>query len=207
MKKKLNHKNIRLLLLLVFFILIIIIEIIFINNDSKKLSLIEWDDKLDENLNYTLFNQCELEWEKLNENVYFRKNLAFYYSDIKKIQIYLERKKDIQYDYKVIIKIKFENYMIKHAENKVNSYNLKSDEEYVFEYIEIYFNLEDFIKYKYDITLTAKIEVINNPFLSTNKPINLITKNFNHYNNYKKHSVLCGKTYYPARQKRASRTT
>jgi hypothetical protein len=132
----------------------------------------------------------------LNENVYFRKNLAFYNSDIKKIQIYLERKRDIQYDYKVIIKIKFENYMIKHAENKVNSYNLKSDGEYVFEYIEIYFNLEDFIKYKYDITLTAKIEVINDPFLSTNKPINLITKNFNHYNNYKKHSVLCGKTYY-----------
>ena len=81
MGKKLNHKIIRFLLLLVFFILIIIIiEIIFINNDSKKLSLIEWDDKLDENLNYTLFNQCELEWEKLNENVYFRKNLAFYNS-------------------------------------------------------------------------------------------------------------------------------
>jgi hypothetical protein len=80
MGKKLNHKIIRFLLLLVFFILIIIIiEIIFINNDSKKLSLIEWDDKLDGNLNYTLFNQCELEWEKLNENVYFRKNLAFYY--------------------------------------------------------------------------------------------------------------------------------
>ena len=66
MKKKKNHRNIKLLLLLVFFILIIIIEIIFINNDSQKLSIIEWDDKLDEN--YTFLNKCELEWEKLNEN-------------------------------------------------------------------------------------------------------------------------------------------
>jgi hypothetical protein len=196
MKKKKNHRNIKLLLLLVFFILIIIIEIIFINNDSQKLSIIEWDDKLDEN--YTFLNKCELEWEKLNENVYFRKNLAFYYSDIKKIQIYLERKKDIQYDYKVLIKIKFENHMIKHVENKVYSHKLKSHEEYVFEYIEIYFNLEDFIKYKYDVTLTAKIEVIDNPSTSTNRAINLITKNFNtnNNNNDKKHSVLCGKTYY-----------
>ncbi len=145
-------------------------------------------------------SQCELEWQKLNQNVHFRKNLAFYYLDLNKINMYLERNKNIQYKYKLLIEIIWKNNFYKNYITNVNSYSLRTDDLYVFEYIETDFNIKQLnisLNLNEKFSFKVRVEVIDNPSISTSKPINLITKNFNtNNNNDKKHSVLCGKTYY-----------
>ncbi len=177
----------------IFLMLIAEASIISYFKMNKLLSSIYFDNnKID-------ISQCELEWEKLNENVYFRKNLAFYYSDINKIQIYLERYNKIQYKYKLLIKIIWKKNEFKHYVNTVNSYTWRTDDQYSFEYIESDFNIAQLnlsINLNEKFTLEVKVEVLDNPSISTSKLISLIIKNFNTNNNDKKHSVLCGKTYY-----------
>jgi len=177
----------------IFLMLLIEASIISYFKMNKLLSSSYFDN------NKTVINQCELEWEKLNENVYFRKNLAFYYSDINKIHIYLERNNKIQYKYKLLIKIIWKKYEINHFANTVNSYTWRTDDQYSFEYIESDFNIKQLnlsIDLNDKFNLEVKVEVLDNPSISTNKLISLIIKNFNTNNNDKKHSVLCGKTYY-----------
>ena len=177
----------------IFVMLIAEASIISYFKMNKLLSSIYFDNnKID-------ISQCELEWEKLNENVYFRKNLAFYYSDINKIQIFLERNNKIQYKYKLLIKIIWKKNDFKHYLNTVNSYTWRTDDQYSFEYIESDFDIKQLnlsINLNEKFTLEVKVEVLDNPSISTNKLISLIIKNFNTNNNDKKHSVLCGKTYY-----------
>ena len=62
------------------------------NNESDKFQPVEKDE-------------CELEWLKLNENVFIRRTLVFYYDDLKKIRIYLERNKDYNYKYMFAVKV------------------------------------------------------------------------------------------------------
>ena len=52
-------------------------------------------------------NQCELEWHKLSENTFVRKNFSFYYPDLNKIKIFLERKRGASFNnFKLSITIK-----------------------------------------------------------------------------------------------------
>jgi len=37
-------------------------------------------------------NECLSEWALLNQDIYFRRNLAFYYTDLQVIRLYFERK-------------------------------------------------------------------------------------------------------------------
>ena len=160
--------------LLIIFLTILIMVII----EAKFISLNYFNKIKTENLS----NQCELEWEKLNENVYFRKNLAFYYSDINKIQIYFERNKNFQFKYKLLIKVFGEKNFFYHFINIVNSHTLRTDGEYVFEFLESDFNIRQLNLSKNvneKFSLTAKIQVLNIPLISTQKSINLIIKNFN----------------------------
>jgi hypothetical protein len=136
-------------------------------------------------------SQCELEWQKLDQNVHFRKNLAFYYLDLNKINMYLERNKNIQYKYKLLIEIIWKNNFYKNNISNVNSYSLRTDDQYVFEYIETDFNIKQLnLNLNEKFSFRVRVEVKDNPSLSTNKSIDLIIKNFNtqqkHKYNYEK---------------------
>jgi len=120
-------------------------------------------------------SQCELEWQKLNQNVHFRKNLAFYYLDLNKINMYLERNKNIQYKYKLLIEIIWKNNFYKNYITNVNSYSLRTDDLYVFEYIETDFNIKQLnisLNLNEKFSFKVRVEVIDNPSISTSKPIN-----------------------------------
>ena len=132
--------------------------------------------------------ECLLEWEELNNMIYFRKNLAFYYTDIKKIHLYFEMNS----------KNGFNNYKIDLMNNEIllkrdlncRIIKLHTYSQYVFGYIEADFDLKNNNK------LTVIVKGNNNE--STQNSIDLKIKQFNdnNNNNNKKHSLLCGKSYY-----------
>jgi hypothetical protein len=133
-------------------------------------------------------DECLLEWEELNNMIYFRKNLAFYYTDIKKIHLYFEMNSKNGFDnYK--IDLMNNEILLKHDLNcriiKLHTYS-----QYVFGYIEADFDLKN-----NNNKLTVIVKGDNNE--STHNSIDLKIKQFNdNNNNNKKHSLLCGKSYY-----------
>jgi hypothetical protein len=145
-------------------------------------------------------NQCELEWYKLSENTFVRKNFSFYYPDLNKIKIYLERKRGASNNFKLLITIKSKelNNSIKQELDRVYYYPIRFDtHEYSFGYIEANLNYLN----KIDSYQNLNIQVVarSNSFCS--EPINLIVKYFNatpinNNNNIKKYSILCSKLYF-----------
>ena len=66
-------------------------------------------------------NPCYNEWSLLNEDVYFRRNLAFYYKDINKIRLfYFRRKSHKNLTIEILIRIRLKDSLF------TNSRSLKS---------------------------------------------------------------------------------
>ena len=85
-------------------------------------------------------NQCSGEWIKLNENVYFRRSMAFYFTDLNKIRLYLERRQSSAnllgtIELHVEVKLKNNQYLksnYKHFKQDI----IKKDFDYSFESLE-----------------------------------------------------------------------
>ena len=134
--------------------------------------------------------ECLLEWEELNNMIYFRRNLAFYYTDTKKIHLYFEmNSKNVNNNYK--IDLMNNEIKLKHDLN-CNLIKLHTYYQYVFGYIEANYDLSNYNNN--NNKLTIKVKGNNNE--STQNSIDLKMKQFNDNNNNKKHSLLCGKSYY-----------
>jgi hypothetical protein len=142
-------------------------------------------------------SQCEKEWEQLNKDVFFRKNLAFYYLDLKEIRLYFERNKNKNYSYNVNVKIFLNSKIVSYDVPKINVLRLDGLAAYVTERINFKFDLNQFLdkeinNYKIKVIITSfNRDVIN----SKTNPIDLILKNFNVNDDLKKNSILCTKSF------------
>jgi len=122
--------------------------------------------------------------------------MAFYYSDINLIHLYLEKKVNTNYQFNLQIQIVQENKII-HYENSRSIKILELEEKvdpFRIEIIETFFNLSNFVNNTKNVNLKVNITDLNN--LSIKNPIKLVIKKFNSLQSSKNHSVLCSKLYY-----------
>jgi hypothetical protein len=190
-----------------FSLLIVLLLLLIWNHFSKfnnhhSLNLIKNESKEEEKNNN---QQCELEWERLNENVYFRKNLAYYYIDLDEIHLYLERNKNFNYKFKFQIEIVLgieKIIQIDLPNNRIiNIHTLDVSGEYATE--RIHFRLNVFMNNNKSLINMAKIKVKIKSILSnvqemTKNSIELVKKMFktNDFTNNNNNSILCSKVYY-----------
>ena len=137
--------------------------------------------------------ECDQEWEILNDKYYFRKNLAYYYTDLKIIRLGLVRHFDFNNKLQLLIQVitneNTTNYKISNI--KIVDIYISFPYPYNFHYIEADFNLN------IDSDKNTMINVyVFDKEISTKKSINLIIKKFNENDNIKKHSMLCGRISY-----------
>ena len=137
-------------------------------------------------------SQCEKEWEQLNKDVFFRKNLAFYYLDLKEIRLHFERNKNKNYSYNVNVKIFLNSKIVSYDVPKINVLRLDGLAAYVTERINFKFDLNQFVdkeinNYKIKVIISSFNRGLTN---SKTNPIDLIIKNFNVKDDLKKNSIL-----------------
>jgi len=176
------------------------------NNNSKNLPKISIPsseqiifDSEDENSSYN----CNNEWEQLNnQRLYFKKNIAFYHTDLSKIRLGLIRDANLNLEYtlSVIIENKEEqqNYMLTnirvidfkpfHPDIRTKSNEVR------LEYIDADLKIEN--KFN-NIQIKVKIIAENNKTISeTKNSINLIIKTYNNnLNLIEKDSLICSSFY------------
>ena len=150
---------------------------------------------LNENLLTIEKDECNQEWEMLLANkCYFRRNIAYYYTDLNKIRLGQQRHVNFNNNkYKLLVQVTTNN-------NVVYNYNLTEIKiiqvdqykSYIFEYIEADLNIKNVINIK--VKIFSILEQI-----TTQNCINLIIKKFNHQNNentQEENSIICGKISY-----------
>ena len=145
---------------------------------------------------YHLSRGCFSEWVILDTNIYFRRNLAFYYVDLNKIKLYLNRpKSEFQLNISLHVELEFKdatkfNYDLKTIVYKT----ITQQASYSFESLESELiipelkNLNEKIKFFHVF--------VSNDTNRALEPIDLILKNFNEADQFKKHSIVCSKIYY-----------
>ncbi len=146
--------------------------------------------KIDNNVIYKF--ECNQEWEILTDKCYFRKNIAYYYSDLKKIKLGLVRHANFNNKFRLSIQV-IEN-------GHINTFNISDiaivkvysfPYPYIFEYIETDFDLNlDLSK-----NTTINVKVLDKE-ISTKNSIKLIIKKYNENDSVKKHSMFCGRIMY-----------
>jgi len=140
-------------------------------------------------------NECLAEWSVLNKDVYFRRNLAFYYTDLKVIRLYFEIK-DPQHTFSskrdlnsIYLAVYLNNNITEIVLNTPYNKVVHQYDFYSLEYVEFKFNLTKIIE-------PLKVKVKNKDKESTSF-ISLIIKPFRVKDEFKKnHSMLCSKVYY-----------
>jgi hypothetical protein len=138
-----------------------------------------------------VYEECFAEWSMLNDDTYFRRNLAFYYPDIKKIVLYLERRSTFtKLNLSIDIDIKFKNAINKKYKTRgISTKPIAVYETYSFESVVGAFELDDTLVKE---ILTIKC-IISDKKNRKSDEINLKIRKFN--NNLKNSSIICGDIY------------
>ena len=130
---------------------------------------------------------CFSEWSLLNKDFYFRRNLSFYYTDLKIIRVYYMTR------IKLFPKRKIPSYLIVYLKNK-KIYLKKITHKVVFQYISFSLEYIDF-NFNYPVTNESlKVKVKNRDDESTSI-INLVIKPFRSRDLKKNFSMICSKLY------------
>jgi hypothetical protein len=135
--------------------------------------------------------ECDQEWEILTDKCYFRKNIAYYYTDLKKIRLGLIRHADFQNKFQLSIQV-----IVNEQKNNFNISDVtvrkgySVPRPYSFEYIEAYFD-----DLNIDKNTRINVKVFNKKY-STKESIELVIKKYNENDNVKKHSMFCGRISY-----------
>ncbi len=143
--------------------------------------------------------KCSNEWEKINnQKIYFRKNIAYYYTDLNKIRLGLIRDANLNLKYKLLVIIGEKEYTLTdikvvdfrtfHHDSKV-----KSNETRI-EYIEADFNIDNKLNNKIEIKVKIIAQNNNEIITETKNLINLIIKTYNS-NLIRKDSMICSNFY------------
>jgi hypothetical protein len=133
---------------------------------------------------------CDQEWEILTSKSYFRKNVAYYYTDLKIIRLGHIRHLNFTDHNNLLLSVQVNNNGISTNYSLANlkKIHIGYSHEYFFEYIEANFN------FSFDLNINTRIniKVLDREF-STKNSIELIIKKYNENDNVKKHLMLCGK--------------
>jgi hypothetical protein len=154
----------------------VVLKIFYENNQIIK-------DYFRINKNVNDMNQCEKEWEILNDKCYFRKNIAYYYTDLKIIRLGLVRHVNFTHNFQLSIQVN-DDYTL----TNIRIINIDQKYEYNFQYIETDFDLKSARMIKVKV-----LDTINN---STTKSIYLKIKKYSENDNIKKYSMICGRISY-----------
>jgi len=159
----------------------------FNNDNNYTIPMIKSKELNNDNNN----NPCLSEWTILNQDIYFRRNLAFYYTDLKVIRLYFERKTLSKHNLTLIYSNIYINKQQIIQLNQTNKKEIQKDNNYSFEYIDFNFNLAATIV---DKTLFKVIVKLKN---DETESIDLTIKAYrNKDDSQKNHSMLCSKVYY-----------
>jgi hypothetical protein len=137
-------------------------------------------------------DECLSEWVKLNENIYFKQNMAFFYTDLNIIRLYLERRKSSVRFLSIKLNVEFK---LKNKKIFNQSLLLKKNEiisqvfDFSFESIESELNLNDENIQKEDIE-SGKVRVILGEN-TVSLPIQLNIKLYRAKDQDKKHTFVC----------------
>lgn len=151
---------------------------------NKNLLIVEKDD------------ECNQEWEMLLANkCYFRKNIAYYYTDLNKIRLGQQRHVNFNNNkYKLLVQVTTNTKMVYNYNlTEIKIIQVDQYKSYIFEYIEADLNV-----IKNVINIKVKISSILEQ-ITTQNSINLIIKKFNHQNKentQQENSIICGKISY-----------
>jgi len=141
-------------------------------------------------------DECNQEWEMLLANkCYFRKNIAYYYTDLNKIRLGQQRHVNFNNNkYKLLVQVTTNTKMVYNYNlTEIKIIQVDQYKSYIFEYIEADLNV-----IKNVINIKVKISSILEQ-ITTQNSINLIIKKFNHQNNenmQQENSIICGKISY-----------
>ena len=137
-------------------------------------------------------NDCNNEWLILNSNVYFRPNLAFYYSDLNKIKLYLEHRSSYDLNITLIVDLIFKRHNPQQfLLDKIKYEKIAQHGEYKFAAIETQINLFSSIDAIQQIQVEVKSQSCNSSIR-----LELKIKRFNQIESLKDHSIVCSKVYY-----------
>ncbi|CAF0749033.1 unnamed protein product [Brachionus calyciflorus] len=130
-------------------------------------------------------NNCDSIWIKFNQYVYFRKNLAFYFYDLKRFEIYYERHFDHKYNFTFLVEFNDEIIEL----TNITRTEMHAHHVYIFDLLSANFTSEK-------INPNTKMSIYIKSLNQTIKIENLIIKKFNESNENKEKSLLCSKVYY-----------
>lgn len=134
------------------------------------------------------YEECKIEWEKLNDKLYFRKGFSFYYKDIKKIRIFYLNHKNVTHKAYEIKLYSEDNQYLTTLKN-VNAKLFSRD----FDYPNIVYRV-GYLEIDYEQTEIKNFKVIvvslNH---ATKNMLNIESKNYNENDDSKKYSMCCSK--------------
>jgi len=194
---KLRRKKNLLKLLLSFSIFFISLTIIknLKNKISKDLPTINnYPDEIDD---------CHKQWFMLNNHLFFRPHLAYYYLDLKQLKMFYL--KHLKYNYSLTLNLMItvnSNLIILKSINNYNTYENKGYLNFRVESLVANFSLSDFMSSEQLLTISKsnlKMQVLvetQDKKHKLNRPIQIRIKNFREANHSKKKLLLCGKNFY-----------
>jgi len=139
-----------------------------------------------------LDHECFKEWAILNKNVFLRRTLAFYYTDLNKIRLYLEREKSSgKLKVEMLVELKIDNMQtVKYTLTRINQVIIKQDYQFSFEFIESDLNL-NFIRNENIVSGTVSvIDLTQENFNTVSLPLPLNIKLYRSKNKLK-HTFIC----------------
>jgi hypothetical protein len=154
------------------------------NNNVKKKSI--------DNMQANLDVDCSHEWVILNNDAYFRPNLAFYYTDLDLIRIHFNKRTNSKLDIHLLVKL---NNILNYNLTNIVYKNITKHSTYSFGSIEAYLNITNSLSLVELKSLQVYVYNKNN-IESTKNPINLIIKKFQADTKLKENSIVCSKIYY-----------
>jgi len=161
---------------LVILIVIVVWKIFYENSQMINVYF-----KMNKNAN-NMNMECDMEWEILTDKCYFRKNIAYYYTDLKIIRLGLIRHVNFTHNFQFTIQVN--NFTL----TNIRTINIDQKCEYNFQYIETDFDSKS--------TKTIQVKVRDKINNSTTKLISLKIKNYYENDNFKKYAMICGRISY-----------
>lgn len=208
-----KFRSIRSILLFLIFLIILLIvtqyyyiKSILFSKVSKRISTYQKinTDHSDE------IDQCHKQWFMLNNHMYFRPHLAYYYLDLKQLKMYYSRHLKFNYNLtlNINISIRNSNVSIKKSTKDYKTYLNQQIDGFNFLLESIVINnltLNDLFSnnkqlalindYKTDLKIQVLIETQDQKS-KLNQPIELRIKNFRESNKFKKKAMLCSKQFF-----------
>ncbi len=139
-------------------------------------------------------SQCEKEWVKVNDKIFFRRKLSFCYTDLKKIRIYFTKHKKYKINLKFEIMSNHKSLILKMTEIHFPHLDFKNYRvPYQHGYLEADLDCLKMINSDHK-DANLKINIFSSLF-KTKIPINLETKIYNQEDALKNGSIICSKVF------------